>query len=172
MIEKIVDPEGKKRKDSNQYIALKLTLADVPLGEIDEAYGFIEANLKDAHTYYRHPEPGHIVAAAFDYTMLLTAVGSIASIITIADVLWKAYYKFIGSRKNSPKDDAGIFLGIPLPNGKIMTLGIGSDYKDKGIFIESFVDYIGKLKQNPESFRVAINIKSEVEHDRNWFKRK
>lgn len=161
-----------KKTDPNQYIALKLTLYDVPLREIEEAYTFIEANLDDIQTYYLHPEPGRPMAAAFDYTLILTAVEHIASIYTVAEIIWKVYNKFIGSRNVSPKDDAGIYLGIPLPNGEIMTLSVGSNYKDKNIFIEAFVDYVGKLKQDPESFRLAINIKSEVENDRNWVKRK
>jgi len=170
MIKKIVYPEGEKRKSPNQYVALQLTLANVFNGvNIEEVYSFIESNLDDVDTYYINPEPGHCVAAALDYTMLLSLAADFAS---LASLLWIAYDKFIGSRKSSPKDDAGIYIGIPFPNGKIMPFWIGNDYKDKDIFIETFVECIEELKQNPDSFRVAINIKSEMEHSKIWAKRK
>lgn len=172
MIKKIIGPEDEMLKDSNNYIALNLTLTDVPREEIEEAYSFIEATLDNIHTYHMKPEPGRIVAAAFDYAMLLNAVNSIASFITIADTLWKVYYKFIGSRKTSQQDNKGINIGIPLPNDETITISIGSDYKDKDIFVETFVDCMAKLKQNPDSYHVAIKIKSEIEHNKHWVKRK
>lgn len=162
----------KMGKDSQQYIALMLTVDGVPLREIEEVYSFIEANMDNIHTYYIHSEPGHVVAAAFDYTIILNALNSIASNITIAEALWKTYQKFIGSPKTSPNDNKGINIGIPISNDKIMTLGIGSEFRDKNIFIETFVSHIEELKQNPENFRVAINIMSDIEHSKIWVKRK
>lgn len=172
MIDKIVDPKREKRKEQNQYIALQLTLVNVYNRiDSDDVYSFIEANLSNIQTYWMDPErlKGKRVFASVDYFLLLSTA---ASVVTIADILWKAYDKFIRSRKNSPKDDAGINIAFKLPNGTITSFWIGNEYKDKDIFIEAFIDCIEELKQNSDNFHVAIDIKSDIESSKYWVRRK
>jgi hypothetical protein len=91
MIDKIVGQEGKKRKASDQYVALQLTLANVDNRvNTDEIYNFIEANLDNIQTYGLDPErlKDKYFAAAVDYTMLLSVAADVAS---LASLLWIAY---------------------------------------------------------------------------------
>lgn len=168
MVDKIEDQKGKRKKVTDKYFILQLTLANVDNRvNNDEVYSFIEENLDGIQTYSLEPKSEYF-AASFDYTLLI-AVGSVAQ---LAEVLWMAYDRFIGRRKISPKDEAGIYIVNTLPNGSRTEFYIGKEYKDKDIFIRDFIDHIGELKLDPDSSSDAISIKSDIENNENWVKRK
>jgi hypothetical protein len=66
--------------------------------------------------------------AAIDFFVVLNEVGSVAS---IAGILWMAYDRFIGSRKQNTDDDAGLYIALRRPDGGVVDLWIGKNARSQ-----------------------------------------
>ncbi len=107
-------------------------------------------------------------AAAFDLTIVLSAVGSIAS---IASLLWNAYEKFIAPKKISQQDDAGIYIVISRPDGTIEKFWIGNTERHRDIFVSKFSKKITEIRNadDPSFWREAV---AEIEETGIWVQQK
>jgi hypothetical protein len=154
-------------------IPLQMALANVKHGVVapDEFYSFIESHAEDVHTFWLDPEKtrGRVVGAAIEYLVILGAVGSVAS---IAALLWMAYDKFIGKKKKSEKDDAGLYISIEYPEGTRYNFWLGKDYKDRDIFIEEFTEKVEELQNHPDAASKTEEVIASIIHEDLWTQRK
>ena len=128
-------------------IAIQISVANVgSLIKPEELYDFIERNTADVKSYYLDASraKGHVLAA-IEYVMILSAVGSVAS---IASLLWMAYDKFIAEKKRNPDDTAGLYIAIEHPDGTLYQFWLGNEYKDRELFIEEFTEKMESLRDD------------------------
>ena len=143
-------------------VVLNMSLANVG-GTVKghEFYGFIEDNL-DSIATYKLEARGRDVCAAIEYNMILGAVGSVAS---VASLLWMAYDKFIGSKKKTSGDDAGLYIAIVDPDGTMYHFWLGNEYKDRDIFIEKFTERVEALQADPRVEQQTIEKQCQLDVD-------
>ena len=153
-------------------VPLQMALANVNQRvDLDEIYGFIESHADNIQTFWLDPEKtrGGLVAAAIEYIVLLSAVGSVAS---IAALLWMAYDKFIGQKKTSNEDDAGLYISVQHPDGTRYNFWLGKEYKDRDIFIEEFTEKVEELQEHPDTPAKTEELMASIVHDDLWTQRK
>lgn len=80
---------------------------------------------------------GSGIKNSLDWKMIMDSVSFVSSIVTIADVIWAAYNKFVLPEKNKNKD-AFLFIQINNNDRIFKTFAIGKQYKDHDIFIKEF----------------------------------
>jgi len=149
-----------------QYIPLLITNAGQSNRE--NFYRFIEMNSSGIQTYWIDPDrvraKGGIIGAAFDYTILIEPVSTIANLIAIADLLWNAYKRFFGK-------DQSARLYISLPDGT--TFGLGEEERDRDIFIRNFTTRVIELQQHPKAIaKKTTEIITEIQNSDIWVRRK
>jgi hypothetical protein len=107
-------------------------------------------------------------ASKVDLTLVLGAVGSVAS---IASLLWTAYERFIAPKKTSQQDDGGIYIVINRPDGTTETFGIGNTEKDREVFVSRFSKKITEIRDadDPSFWREAV---AEIEESGIWIRQK
>ena len=89
------------------------------------------------------PPPGVIVAAAIDWTLVLTAAGVA---VQFASLLWGAYDRFIAPKKTG-KDDAGIVISLQRGDGTSDMFWIGNSHTDRDAFIAEFSRKVETIRQ-------------------------
>jgi len=151
-------------------IAVGVALANVRQGaDPEEILSFIESNGTHIEIYERTPPPaGAILAAAIDWILVLTAVGSAAS---LAALFWTAYDRFIAPKK-SDSDDAGIFLALMKDNGTIDQLWIGNTHKNREAFIEDFTHKIETIRHTDVAGESTEHVIEEIGMKSLWTRRK
>ncbi len=108
---------------------------------------YLADNIENVKVFRRDTGPG--IKNALDWEIALSAT---ASIVTIAGFLWKAYEKFIAPLNN---DNAFIFVQVKNESdNKFEQFIIGDEYKDKDVFINSFVSKVENLTINNTSVRI------------------
>src|SRR6266850_4763147 len=107
-------------------------------------------------------------AGAVDLTLILGAVGSVAS---IAALFWTAYEKFIAPKKTSQQDDAGIYIMITRPDGTIEKFWIGNTERDREVFVSKFSKTITEIREvdDPSFWRASA---AEIEETGFWIRQK
>jgi hypothetical protein len=101
----------------------------------EELLDYLKENLPEAEFYKLSPKPGSIMAATFDWQVILN---STASVITIAGVLWSAYKKFIAPQRLKGNTTAFLFISLKNKDKRFIQFCIGEQYKDEQEF--SFFD--------------------------------
>jgi hypothetical protein len=135
----------------------------------EEILSFIESNGTDIEIYERAPPPpGTILGAAIDYTLVLTAVGSAAS---LGALFWLAYDHFIASKK-SDSDNAGIVLIIRKDNGTSDQFWIGNTHKNREAFIEDFTHKIETIRHTDVAGESTEHVIEEIGMKSLWTRRK
>lgn len=86
-----------------------------------EVQRFLADNLEGAQVYAPHPERP-VGKSAIDFYVLFHNTSAVAS---IGSFLWMAYDKFIGSKKRTSDDDAGLYVSLKRPDGSVADLWIG-----------------------------------------------
>lgn len=121
----------------------------------DELLDFLMENTTDAEFYKLQPTPGAIMAAAFDWQMIL---GSTSSIVTIAGALWAAYKKLILPLKKKGKEDAFLFVAVENDKKEYEQFTIGHEYQSEEIFIREFAQKVTTIrnKTNPDEMESEI----------------
>jgi hypothetical protein len=124
-----------KAKNDQMPIPIGMSLANCH-GDVDAlaVYEFIVTESGNAGYSFR-PRPGTIAGAALDFYLVLSAVGSVAS---VASILWMAYDKFIAPKKRDVRDDAGIYIAIRRPDGTVVEVWLGRDVHTKEDFTQQF----------------------------------
>lgn len=147
-------------------IVIGLALANLQTNACaKEITDFIASNCENYDIYSLAPaSPGSMRCAAFDFMLILKVTREVAS---VAELIWKAYDKFIAPKKASFKDDAGIYLGIRRPDGTVIDFWIGNKYKDKDIFIHEFTTKITAI-QNEDDPNYWNQSAAEVEKSDVW----
>ena len=129
-------------------IPLEITLANC--GEFvnaDEVYDFINANVTGATAY----QSTGTTTAAVDFCLVLDAFASVAS---IADVLWRAYERFIAPRR-SQANKSGIYIVVRGRAGEVDHLWLGNDVST----MQEFTDRLNSIVE------VAKNRELEGVHE-------
>lgn len=110
------------------------------------------------------PPPGSIWAAGLEFTLVLGAVGSVAS---IASLLWQTYERFIKPHKES-KPTAGLVISIRCDDGSSAQFWLGHVDKDRDIFIRTFCERITKIRNSTNQDGSTESILNELRTSRLW----
>jgi hypothetical protein len=110
-------------------LGLMISVANGAYAEAENVYEEISSNLPAATDDYCLDSRGGITGAAVDYVVLLSVVGSVAS---VASLLWQAYEKWI-----APRHDRGS-LYICIDPKKDLQWMLGEAFKDKDSFVADF----------------------------------
>lgn len=102
---------------------------------------------------YRHrpkPRPGIGVKAALDWQGIL---GTAADLLAFATLLWAAYERFVKPKLEGKAVGAAPFLLITLrkQDGSFAQFSLGSEHKDKDIFIEQFTRQVQDLREGGDN---------------------
>ena len=131
-----------------QPIPIGMTLRDSHGLDARQVYEFIAAHAEDATAYaYR---PRGIGAAALDFYLILGAVASVAS---IASLIWTAYDKWVASKQCSAGESPKIYIAVRRPDGTVIDISLGGDVLTREDFIQRFELLVGAA-QDPE-FRLT-----------------
>lgn len=113
----------------------------------DEFLSFVSSRLPNVKFYKFQTKQGSIAGSAFDWQ----AMTNIASLITIGQVLWIAYNKFIKPILNkNPKSSADIYIHIRTKETNVEQFMLGKRFKDK----KSFIIELKKVTKKVESTRL------------------
>ena len=157
----------------NHPIVLNLAVANAPSNtNVEEVFQFIEDSKQELETYGLIPpsdDPRVSRKAVFDYTIVLGAAGSIAS---LAALLWAAYDKFIAPKKTTETDNAGVYIGIREPDGTAVDFWIGNSYRDKDVFIEDFTKTVSSIRKSDEAKEWFSQTEAEIKNSKIWIRRK
>jgi predicted nucleotidyltransferase len=159
-------------KEIKYPVPLQVSLANVHQKVKPEGiYSFIETHADNIQTFWLDPEKvrARRICAAIEYLIVLGAIGSVAS---IASLLWAAYEKFIGQRKKSKDDDAGLYISIEHPDGTRYNFWIGKEYKDREIFIQEFTKKVEEVREHPDTPMKTKEVISKIIHEDIWSQRK
>ena len=113
-------------------------LANLGIDQSEELlFNFFQDNISGIEILKSSRGPN--IKNALDFQALINIGADLAS---IASVIWMAYDKFIKPKKQEDKSKNEPFLYIQIKSGndKFVQFAIGKEYKDKDIFINSFVD--------------------------------
>ena len=151
-------------------IAVSVALANMRPGmNRAKILSFIESNGTDIEIYERAPPPpGRIRAAAIDWTLVLTAVGSATSLGTL---FWSAYDHFIASKK-SGSDNAGIVLIVRKDNGMSDQFWIGNTHKNREAFIKDFTHTIESIRRSDVAGESTEHVIEEIHIKSLWTRRR
>jgi len=151
-------------------IAVGIALANLRKGmDREEILSFIESNGTDIEIYERAPPPpGTIRAAAIDWMLVLTAIGSASSLATL---FCTAYDRFIASKK-SRSDNAGIVLVVMKDNGTTDQFWIGNTHKNREAFIEDFTHKIETIRHTDVAGESTEHVIEEIGMKSLWTRRR
>lgn len=119
---------------------------------------FLNENVKNIEVRRINYGPGPYMA--LDWQLIIDSASLIANIAAIAGTLWAAYEKFVAPIK---KDNARVFVQFKNEEGKIVQFSIGSEYKDKKIFIETFTKKIESLNNDSNITTVEKEEKTTIQ---------
>ncbi|MGG1518462.1 hypothetical protein ABE504_23795 [Paenibacillus oryzisoli] len=108
----------------------------------DQLLDFLSEKLPESEIYKLSPRPGMVINAAIDWQIIL----STASIVTVAQVIWTAYKKFIVPVRENGNDRAFLFITIENHNKEFKQFPIGEQFKDEEEFVKKFTEEIQKIK--------------------------
>jgi len=124
---------------------------------------FLQENVQEAVFYKQIPRPRVIMNTALDWQM----VANVASIATIAGVLWNAYEKLIAPRKDTNRN-AFVYV-IVLIGKRQLSFNICEEYGDEQTFTNAFLETIhaASMCTNPDDDVDAIR---ELDESKTWEK--
>jgi hypothetical protein len=96
------------------------------------------------------PRPGIGIKAALDWQGIL---GTAADLLAFAGVLWVAYERYV-KPKLKRKDlgpDPFLFITLRKRDGSFVQFSLGSEHRDKDIFIEQFTREVGRLREKSDT---------------------
>jgi len=153
-------PEWYGRKE----IAIGMSVEDRG-NQVDaqQVYDFIASGATGATVY--EFKPTGIAGAAADLYLVLRAVASVAS---IANVLWTAYDRFIARKKHDTPDSADLHIAIRKRDGTMMNISLGN-VSTKESFVERLEVVIAETSE--PGLRAAHELKiQELEESDSWVK--
>ena len=160
-----VPPTSSPRPDwyGQKEIAIGMTVAGRGNKvDVQEFYDFITNEARGATTYAFNPIG--ITGAAVDFYIV---VGAVASVASIANVLWTAYDRFIAPKKPT-RDSVSVHIMIPRGAGTI-NLTLGENVSTEQEFVDQLEGIVADA-QIPEVRRGhAIKIR-ELEQSDSWLK--
>ena len=132
---------------------------------LDEFLAFLADELPEAVLFKFQPEYGKVYASVPSWRAVLSDA---AAVITIANGLWQAYDRFIKPiRDSNPSSNAAILVQIKTHSDEYAYFNIGSDIKDKNIFISSFEASLNSLNLNSTTEATSQEIQ-DIECSGNW----
>ncbi|HKP36329.1 MAG TPA: hypothetical protein VJT71_05685 [Pyrinomonadaceae bacterium] len=141
-----------------------MTLANCGGVKGDEVYEFIAHNVPGTSAYAFRPKGP--ATAALDFYLVL---GAIASVTSIANVLWMAYDRFIAPRKQAANDSAGIYIAVQLADGEVTEIWLGRDVSTKEEFFRRLADLAAEA--NDPQMRPTHDAKlREIQESDSWVK--
>ena len=142
-----------------------MALANVYDSSMRQAvYPFIEAETHGIETCVpAPPPPGTSSKGAVELAIVLTAAGLIAP---LADIIWRAYDKFIAPHK-AANDDAGIYLVIPTSDGPL-EFWVGNQYRDRKLFVEEFTAKLASVRDSGRDGQATDRVVAEVRLSGHW----
>ena len=123
---------------------------------------FMRDNISDADYYILFPKSGQIMAAAFDWSIVINSISTISGLITIAGFLWQAYTHFFKTKKS----DGFLIIQVKTEKNVTEQFILGKEYIDEASFIKSFSEKVEKkiISSNPQKVEDHLNeiINSEL----------
>lgn len=160
-----VPPSSSPRPEwHGNKIPIGITLADGG-GEVDaqQVYRFVAGELTGATTYERKPQG--IAGAAVDLYLVL---GAVASVTSIANVLWMAYDRFIAPKKTRVRNAACLRIIVQNGDGTV-NLTLGNGVSTKQALIEQLETIVAEAKKPELRLGHAAKIQ-ELEESDLWLK--
>lgn len=147
--------EPSKTASGDFQLGLMLSVANPNSTDVCEnVYTEISTNFPDSAGDYRLDAKGGIVAASIEYVVLLSAVGSVAS---VASLLWQAYDKWIAPKK----DRSSLYVCID-PQRDLHWM-LGDVFKDKDTFVADFTQRVEGYIKTEEGKARFVETKRLVE---------
>ena len=145
-------------------IPIGITLVDCG-DEVDaqEVYRFVADGVTGATTY--EFKPTGIAAAAIDLYLVL---GAVASVSSIANVLWMAYDRFIASKRPRVRDSASLHIIVQRADG-VVNLTLGSDVSTKQALIEQLEVIVASANEPELRLGHAAKVQ-ELEKSDSWMR--
>lgn len=141
-----------------------ITLANCSTVNGKEVYDFIARNVPGTSAYAFRPKG--LATAALDFYLVL---GAIASVTSVANVLWMAYDRFIAPKKDCQNDSQAILIAVQQANGELIKIWLGRDVLTKEEFVRQFADLATQVS-NPQ-LRPTHDAKlRELQEDDSWVK--
>ena len=127
---------------------------------------FLKDNLDDTEYFKLSPPPGAVMNAAFDWVAIL---GVTASAISIAQVFWSAYKKFIIPLRKRGNHDSFLFISLKNNENKRLQFSVGKQHDNEEEFIFEFSQEIEKLRINSNEQTVETE-KTKLKLSGTWKK--
>jgi hypothetical protein len=145
-------------------IPIGITVADCE-GEVDaqQVYRFVAGEVTGATAY--EFQPLGIGGAAVDWYLVL---GAVASVTSIANVLWMAYDRFIAPKKTRVRNSACLQIIVQRGDGTV-NLTLGEGVLTKQAFIEQLEAIVAEAKKPELRLGHAAKIQ-ELEDSDLWLK--
>jgi len=145
-------------------IAIGMSVADCG-NQVDaqQVYDFV-ANRATGATVYEF-KPTGIACAGVDLYLVLSAVASVAS---IANVLWTAYDRFVAPKMHNTRDSADIHIAIRRRDGTMMDISLGN-VSTKESFVKRLKVVIAETSE-PELRAAHEETIRELEQSDSWVK--
>ena len=143
----------------NNKVIILGTIANTGIGDGNQVFTkFFKENVEDIEVHRINYGPGPHMA--LDWQLIIDSASLVANIATIAGTLWAAYEKFVVPSK---KDNARIFVQFKNEEGKFEQFSIGSEYKDKNIFIQTFTRKVESLNNVSNIITVEKEEKTTIQ---------
>lgn len=126
-----------------------------------QVYNFVASRVTDATAY--EFKPRGIAAAAIGLYLVL---GAVASVTSIANVLWMAYDRFIAPKSPHMRDSACLHIIVERGDA-IINLTLGEDVSTKQAFIEQFEAIVAEVRKPDSRLRHKAKIR-ELEESDSW----
>ena len=134
----------------------------------DELLEFLGSEIPDLEFYKYKPKAGTIMAVGLDW---IAIIGTTASIVTIGQVLWAAYQKFVKPiRQKDPNSRADIIIQIRTEEWKSEQFMIGESLKTEEEFIDELKKSIERLEQLPVNKGKLTQSKREFRVSKTWIR--
>ncbi|HWP53462.1 MAG TPA: hypothetical protein VN476_04970 [Pyrinomonadaceae bacterium] len=156
-----VPPSSSSRPEwYGNKIPIGITLAD-RCNEVDaqEVYHFVAEEVSGATAYEFKPKG--ISAAAID---LYLVPGAVASVTSIANVLWMAYDRFIASKSPQVGDSACLYIIVPGGDGPV-TVTLGDRVSTRQALVEQLEAIVADAKKPELRLGHAAKIRELEESD-------
>jgi len=139
----------------NKFI-IRGALANIgPRVTTSDFISFMNKEIDNAEYYKLTPKSGQIMATGFDWTIIINTIGVIGGLITIADVLWKAYKHFFQENKS----EGALIIEITTEKNRTEHFILGKEYKDEKTFKINFSEKVEKMISisNPKKVEECIS---------------
>ncbi len=112
------------------------------------------------------PRPGVRIKAAFDWQAIL---GTGADLLAFGGLIWAAYERYIKPKliTASAGQKPFLFVSLRKPDGTFIQFGLGNEYTEKDVFIESFTRQATTIRSST-SDNGSQSLETKISEHEDW----